>query len=113
MSIHIGIERNEITDRPANAALKSATVELDMELELGDEFPAVDRFELENWQEEWDRERDDGASYRGLEPRVDRREILRNTSVRITHCGNHDSSLEIRKMCGQRGPARHARHALS
>jgi hypothetical protein len=58
MSIHIGIERNEITDRPANAALESATVELDMELELGDEFPAVDRFEFENWQEEWDRERE-------------------------------------------------------
>jgi hypothetical protein len=61
---HIGIEGNEIADRLANAALDSDIVELDIGLELGDEFPAVDRFVLEKWQEDWDRETT-GASTEG------------------------------------------------
>jgi hypothetical protein len=41
---HIGIEGNEMADRLANAALDSHIVELDIGLELGEEFPAIDRF---------------------------------------------------------------------
>jgi hypothetical protein len=73
---HIGIEDNEKADRLANATLDSDTAELDIGLELGDEFSAVDRFVLEKWQKEWDNETT-GAFYRRLEPRVDRRERLR------------------------------------
>jgi hypothetical protein len=73
---HIGIEGNEKADRLANAALDSETIELDIGLELGDEFSAVDRFVLEKWQKFWENETT-GAFYRRLEPRVDRREILR------------------------------------
>jgi ribonuclease HI len=47
---HIGTEGNEKADRLANAVLDSEIVELDIGLELCDEFPAVDRFVLEKWQ---------------------------------------------------------------
>jgi hypothetical protein len=73
---HIGIEGNEKADRLANAALDSDNVELDIGLELGDEFSAVDRFVLEKWQKDWENETT-GAFYRRLEPRVARREVLR------------------------------------
>jgi hypothetical protein len=73
---HIGIEDNEKADRLANAALETETIELDICLEFGDEFLAVDRFVLEKWQKFWENETT-GAFYRRLEPRVDRREILR------------------------------------
>jgi hypothetical protein len=74
--VNIGIEGNEKADRLANAALETETIELDIGLELGNEFSAVDRFVLEKWQKFWENETT-GAFYRRLEPRVDRREILR------------------------------------
>jgi hypothetical protein len=72
---HIGIEGKEKADRLANAALDSDTIQLDIGLELGDEFSTVDRFVLEKWEKDWENET--GTFYRRLEPRVDRREILR------------------------------------
>jgi hypothetical protein len=53
---HTSIKGNEIADRLANVALDFAVIELDIGLEFDDEFPAVDRFVLETWPEDWDSE---------------------------------------------------------
>lgn len=66
---HVGIPGNEEADRLANVGREKPEIDINIDLELDDEYRLVDRYVLDRWQQQWS-SGSSGGNYRLLEPKV-------------------------------------------
>jgi len=90
---HIGIKRNELADKLANAATRKPSIDVNIGLEVSESFTLINRYNLGKWQHLWDQETR-GSHYRSVEKMV-------STQVKYLHPSRHTEVIIGRLRLGK------------